>query len=126
MKKILILISILTISLTSFAQSDDGIKLCDIEKSKKHATTLTINQLLKCGELTPNDDELNIISFLFVMNADGGEVLEIKTSGNKFSEKMIAEIKKHKPFRIYIREIIAARKKGTIQKLKSHTIKLKK
>lgn len=126
MKKILLIISVLAISLTSFAQDDIGIKLCDFEKSKKHATTLYIHQLLKCGEVTPNNDELNIISFLFVMNIEAGEVLKMKTSGGNFSEEMIAAIQKHKPSRIYIQEIIAAKKRGTIQKLKSHTLKLKK
>jgi len=123
MKKTLILLSISIISLTSFSQSNTGINLCSIKDSKPYVITLTLEQLIECGELTANNKDLTISSFSIAMLA-GDDALEITVKGHKLSEKVITAIKKHKPSKIYIEKIELSSKKGSIQYAGAHTVKL--
>lgn len=124
MKKALILLSILVISLTSFAQSDTGINLCGIKETTPQVTTLTIDQLTECGELTANNEHLTVVSFSISMAA-GEDFKEFKITGNKLTEKTLVAIKKYNPPKFYIENIKLSSKKGTIQNAGFHKIYIK-
>jgi hypothetical protein len=125
MKKVLLLLSIVIISLTGFTQSNTGINLCGIKESKPYITIVTMSQLIECGELSANNENLTVVSFSIGM-AVGDDFRKIQVTGNKFTKKVVAEIKKYKANKFYIEHIKLSSKKGTIQKVGAHTIILKK
>ena len=123
MKKVLLLLSILTISITGSSQSDLGINICGIKESEPNVTSLTIDQLFECGELTANNKNLTIVSFSLGFVVEG-DFREVRIIGNKLSEKKKGVIKKYKPSKFYIEKIKLSSEKGTIQNGKVLTVKL--
>lgn len=125
MKKALVLFSILALALTSYAQSGIGINFCGKTQAKSNKTTLTINQLLECAELTVNNGNYNIYSCKAVVSLDG-DVKTIELKGEKFSEKLIKNIKKIKPNKIYFETIILIDHMGNKIYGAHHTVIIKK
>ena len=114
MKKILItLISVFVLS-TAYAQSNATVSMCNaaVKSEKVNTATLTLEELLKCNQLTSTDKTHYIQSFTFSIKTANNTVHEIKTDGNKLNEKMIALIKEHKSEKIYIENIITVNQAG--------------
>mgnify|MGYP006921588532 CR=1 FL=1 len=114
MKKILIaLISVFVLS-TAFAQSNATVSMCNaaVKSEKVNTATLTLEELLKCNQLASIDKTHYIQSFTFSIKTANKTVHEIKTDGNKLTEKMIALIKEHKPEKIYLEDIVVINQAG--------------
>jgi len=124
MRKALLLFSAIFISLTGFSQSDLVINICNAKESSPYETTLTINQLLECGELTANNKNLTVVFFSIAMSIPG-DSRKFITSGNKLSEKMIKIIQEHNPSKIYIESIKLSNEDGVIQNAINHTLIIK-
>jgi hypothetical protein len=125
MKRYLLLLPILLISLTSSAQSGIGINFCENTKLKSTETTLTLKQLLECAELTVNNKNYTIYSYTVTINLSG-VIKKLMISGNKFSDKLTASIKKDKPNKIYFEEVLLMDEKGNKIYGATHTIIIKK
>ena len=125
MKKVLILLTILTISLTGFSQSKPGINLCGNPETKPDSTILTLDQFIACGELTANNKNLTVVSFAVGIVVEK-DYRRIQVHRNKLSELAITSLKKYKPSIIYIEKIKLSSKKGTIQNAQLHTVIIKK
>tara|TARA_B100000809_G_scaffold252685_1_gene287676 strand:- start:4388 stop:4765 length:378 start_codon:yes stop_codon:yes gene_type:complete len=125
MKKILTLLAVLVLSLTTYAQSGIGIFLCENTQEKPNVTTLTITQLTTCSELTVSNKNYSLGSYSATM-AVGGDVRVLTVIGNKISEKLKSSIKKYKPNKIYFEQIVLIDEKGNKIYGATHTVILKK
>jgi len=125
MKKILTLLAVLVLSLTTYAQSGIGIFLCENTPTKSNVTTLTIAQLTTCSELTVSNKNYSLGSYSATM-AVAGDVRVLTVIGNKISENLKSSIKKYKPNKIYFEQIVLIDEKGNKIYGATHTVILKK
>ena len=125
MKKALIFLSILVISLTSHAQSGIGINFCETLQTTPNVTTLTIKQLIECSELTVNNKNYSLDSYSVTIPVSG-DVKVLAILGNKFTEKLTSTLKKYNPSKIYFEQVILMDEKGNKIYGASHTVIIKK
>ncbi len=103
---------ILLFSLSALlAQSKVHVKLCNNEVSTNDLKTvsceLTKEEILKCKELKVSDKDYIIQSYEFSFQTPYKTLVpEIKAKGSKFTEKMISQIKRYNPNKIWIEKVV--------------------
>ena len=131
MKNIILALSILFVTSTAFSQADVNLTICNIpsvkkagNKSTSNIISISVDKLLDCGEIHTSDNNYKITSFSIGMAA-GKDYVEVSTDGYKLNEKMIAQIKKNQPKKIYIEKIKLINNSGSTSDFGPLTLILK-
>ena len=119
MKKLLF--TILTIFFISpvFAQSGVKVGLCG-----KYPKSTSESKLLKCAELTVNNEDWEIKTFTIEISM-GSKIIRETADGNEFNGKMYTLIKKLSPKKVYFEKIELVNKKSNKREVKSFDVTLK-
>jgi len=128
MKKVLVLLSILVLSLTGLSQSELGLSFCGIEQSSmkkgnESKTFLSFDRLSKCV-FSPINSSLKLHEFYVGMEIQG-DYKSFRISENRLNEKIIIELEKSHPRCIYIEQIKLSEKEESILIGKSFSIHIK-
>jgi hypothetical protein len=133
MKKIFLTLSAIFLINIAFSQKDIVFEICgtksELKEGKKgpfNALTISQEKLLECLEIKTNQKGVKVVAFsLGMTSSTGKEYYDIKTKGNKISEKMIEKIKEHNPSKIYIEKILTENKLGEASRSGHLTLHLK-